>query len=77
MRMISVCMPCVTLALVSDCKKASEELLERVNTPSPAIRRVLYDMLDKPLLVEALRDETHPLLRTYLEQKINEKRGEE
>jgi hypothetical protein len=38
---------------------------------------VLYDILDKPFLVEALRDETHPLLRTYLEQKINEKREEE
>ena len=57
--------------------KASEELLERVNMLSPAIRRVLYDMLDKPFLVEALRDETHPLLRTYLEHKIYEKRCEE
>lgn len=77
MCIIGVFMLCVTLALVSDCKKASEELLERVNMLSPAIRRVLYDMLDKPFLVEVLRDETRPLLRTYLEHKINEKRGEE
>jgi hypothetical protein len=53
--------------------KVSEELLERINGRSPAIRRVLYDALEKSCLMEVLGDETHPLLKTYLEQKITGK----
>ncbi len=55
----------------------SQVLLERISVPSPPIRKALYDVLEKPYLREALNDETHPLLKSYLQQKINEMSYEE
>lgn len=41
---------------------------------SPAARKVMYDMLAPPLLEDALIRETHPLLKTYLKKRIDERK---
>jgi HEAT repeat protein len=51
---------------------ASKDLLDHVNKQSPILRKALYDVIDISYLLEALDDETHPLLKNYLEQKIEE-----
>ena len=51
--------------------EASEELLERVNKHSPALRKALYDVLDRSYLRQVVADETHPLLKNYIQQKIS------
>lgn len=40
---------------------------------SPAARKVMYDMLAPPLLEDAMIRETHPLLKTYLKKRIDER----
>lgn len=56
----------------SSSTKIHSELLERIHKLSPSLRKALYEVLEKPFLMEVLRDETHPLLRTYLKQRIEE-----
>ena len=43
---------------------------EHFQSASPAVRKVIYDMLGESWLEQALPKETHPLLRAYLKQRI-------
>ncbi|MGD8978800.1 MAG: HEAT repeat domain-containing protein [candidate division WOR-3 bacterium] len=45
---------------------------ERFESVSPPARKVMYGMLGAPQLEQALRNETHPLLKSYLKQRIRE-----
>jgi HEAT repeat protein len=45
---------------------------ERAGSAPPAVRKVMYGLLGASGLEQALRNETHPLLRAYLKQRIQE-----
>jgi HEAT repeat protein len=45
---------------------------EHYASVSPAARKVMYDMLTLNLLEDALSKETHPLLKKYINKRINE-----
>jgi hypothetical protein len=46
---------------------------ESIESASPAVRKVIYSMLGRPELEQALRKEPHPLLKGYLRQRISER----